>query len=236
MIPHTHHYAFARKYKDQTPYFPVSYYEKIVNVCPDVGSKIRIICETIVAEKSEEEKYHFTIVLDSRKIPFYISHFIESLEPTKYRVMMKELEKNVEIGFWQNAKTSAQLVGKSLCFKLSQLFNDLVICKGKIQIRQVQNISRSISLEPPSNIEGQGSLGTPPSQSSRGNRSTPKRKMPPQAPKRSHLAFSSGPREPEPEAEADETSFVTSVGNLPNAHDPDKEVDYAISTEAYKNY
>jgi len=46
--------------------------------------------------KQKAEQCYFTIIVDSQKIPFAITHFLETLEPTKYRSKIPELEKKID--------------------------------------------------------------------------------------------------------------------------------------------
>ena len=101
MIPFTSNICFIRKYKGSDFFYPISYEEKIKQISPDVKSKIKIHCVTVQTRLTEAEQYHFTIVLDSAEIPFYVSNFIESLEPTDYNSEIPELEKKVDIGFFK---------------------------------------------------------------------------------------------------------------------------------------
>jgi len=239
MIPHTHNFSFSRKYKDQDPYYPISYNERIIAVSPDVAAKIRIHCVTTAIGKKDEDQYNFTIVVDSKKIPFYVSNFIDTLEPTEYRVEIPELEKKVDSGFWRNPTTKAHVVGKALCSRLTQLFTDMAVLRGKLEIKWAQNAARSVSQEPIGPSEGQGSLGTPGTQHSKGAKSRKSLSTPPTAPKKSPLASSSAAKESQPSssaATAKKPSFAEAVLDLPEATDPTRKVDYQVSTEAFKNY
>jgi hypothetical protein len=79
MIPFKNLICFSAKYKDSEPYYPISYDEKIKDIAQDVGSIIKIQCVIAQTGLKDEQQYHFTIVLDSAKIDFNITPFLESL-------------------------------------------------------------------------------------------------------------------------------------------------------------
>ena len=92
MIPHTDNMHFNMKHKNSATFLPISFDEKIKRLTTDVFPDIRIHCVTTAIGVATEDQYHFTIVLNSEKINFNITPFLESLEPTPYSAEVKELE------------------------------------------------------------------------------------------------------------------------------------------------
>ena len=113
MIPFIDNICFTRKYKGSEPFYPISYEEKIKLISPGVKSNLKIHCVTVQTRLAEAEQYHFTIILNSTQVSFYVSNFIESLETTYYNSEIPELEKKIDIGFFK-AKNGAPLSGKNL--------------------------------------------------------------------------------------------------------------------------
>lgn len=71
---------------------------------PDIGTVIKIHCVTAQIQKKDEEQYHFTLVINSAKLPFYVSHFIDSLAESEYSTEIPELERKVDSGYWKTKK------------------------------------------------------------------------------------------------------------------------------------
>ena len=119
MFPFTDNICFTRKYKGSEPFYPISYEEKIKQISPDDKSKIKIHCITAQTWLTETKQHHFTIVLNSAEGPFYVSNFIESLEPTDYNSEIPELEKKVDIGWysieWQEFMQHVRAIIRGLC-------------------------------------------------------------------------------------------------------------------------
>ena len=84
MIPHTDNMHFNMKHKNSIAFLPISFDEKIKRLAEAVFPEIRIHCVTTILRVVVEDQYHFTIVLNSEKINFNITPFLESLEPTPY--------------------------------------------------------------------------------------------------------------------------------------------------------
>ena len=125
-----------------------------------------------------EDQYHFTIVLNSEKINFNITPFLESLEPTPYSAEVKELEESVDRGEYHN-KDGTPLTGKRLCTKLGLLMNSFEVFKAKYSMQRSFMASRTVSADHSSQGEGQPSSSKKPSRSqSRGKKS----KRPPSSP------------------------------------------------------
>ena len=95
MIPHTDNMHLNMKHKNSTTFLPISFNEKIKRFAEDVFLEIRIHCATTTLEVAAEDQYDFTIVLNSEKINFNITPFLESLEPTPYS---EEVERAQGVG------------------------------------------------------------------------------------------------------------------------------------------
>ena len=63
---------------------------------------------------------HFTLILPSKQIPFTLSHFLESLEPTEYRGEIKHVEAKIDRGEYKE-RDGSPAVGKRLCTKVNSL-------------------------------------------------------------------------------------------------------------------
>jgi len=94
MIPNTNIYYFARKYKDQFPYYTISYEESVKQVSPDMRMMIKkTLCHCSNGEEKQVVPLHHYARLN-------VTNFIESLEPIEYWMEIPKLEKKVNRGFW----------------------------------------------------------------------------------------------------------------------------------------
>jgi hypothetical protein len=78
---------FVHKFKSSPVFLPISHDERAKEVLFESGERINIHCETI-----ELEAYLFTICIKYAKAPFYLLHFMKSLENLRYKTSMKEIE------------------------------------------------------------------------------------------------------------------------------------------------
>ena len=146
MIPHTDYMHFNMKHKNSPAFLPISFDEKIKRLAEDVFPEIRIHCVTTTLGVVAEDQYHFTIVLNSEKIYFNITPFLESLEPTPYSEEMKELEESVDRGEYHN-KDGTPLTRKRLCTKLGLLMNSFEVFKAKYNMQRSFMASRTVSAD-----------------------------------------------------------------------------------------
>ena len=114
MIPHTDNMHFNMKHKNSAAFLPISFDEKIKRLATDVFPEIKIHCVTTTLGVAAKDQYHFTIVLNSEKINFNITPFLESLEPTPYSAEVKELEESVDRGEYHN-KDGTPLIRNLVC-------------------------------------------------------------------------------------------------------------------------
>ena len=146
MIPHTDNMHFNMKHKNSAAFLPISFDEKIKRIVEVVFPEIKIHCVTTTLGVAAEDQYHFTIVLNSEKINFNITPFLESLEPTPYSVEVKELEESVDRGEYHN-KDGTPLTGKRLCTKLGLLMNSFEVFKAKHNMQRSFMASCTVSVD-----------------------------------------------------------------------------------------
>lgn len=240
MIGMTHDMCFVVKYKNNDAYLPMTYTEKVKDVTEEDEAAINIHCVTTQVDKPPNKQYHFTICLNSILIPFNISHLLESLEPTEYRSMIKELEEKVDAGFYNNANGTA-LTGKKLCSKMRLLFLGFHEMKVKLDIRRdmMRPTSLSKDLESPGGSQGSMGTYTPVSQQSRGKR---KNATPSQTrrPTRASPLASSSRQLVVPEMPGrsglNDMSTASALTEIPMSLEVTRKPDYKLATVAYKNF
>jgi len=170
MIPFKNLICFSYKYKVNDIYYLVSYDEKIKDIASHRANVIKVHCMMVQMKKQEAEQCHFTIILGSQKIPFAITHFLETLEPTKYRYEILELEKKINNNNFCTP-TGKALSGRLLCTQLRSLFVTFEVLKAKMEMAKKDMSTRTVSQNLPSQgVEGRTSTRTSGTQSSRGTR------------------------------------------------------------------
>ena len=238
MIPWKNIISFAAKFKDTDHFFNISFDEKIKDVAHERGTLLKVRCITDVAGIPDREQYHFTIQLDSAKCDFNISHFLSTLEPTEYRTEIPDLEKKIDHNFFKT-KDGKLATGKALYSRLKTLLNDFTILKAKLELKKKDMTVRTVSLEFPSNVEGQSSTGTRGTQQSQGTRKSRYSSTPPHPPRRSKLASTTAGTLKGNDSSADITgkqTFASAVTDVPLPYDSKKSHDYIASAGAYKAY
>ena len=153
MIPHTDNMHFNMKHKNLTAFLPILFDEKIKQLAEDIFPEIRIHCVTTTLGVAAEDQYHFTIVLNSEKIYFNITPFLENLEPMLYYEEVKELEESMDRRDYHN-KDGMPLTGKRLCTKLGLLMNSFEVLKAKHNMQRSFMASRTVSADHSSQGEG----------------------------------------------------------------------------------
>jgi hypothetical protein len=78
---------FVHKFKNSLTFLSISHKEKVREVLYESGGRLNVHCETTM-----EEPYVFTISIDYKKAPFFLSHFLQSMENSRYEPLMKEIE------------------------------------------------------------------------------------------------------------------------------------------------
>lgn len=131
MIPFMNEMTLSYKFKGAQVYLQISFQAKIKDVEANSNPVIKIKCMTTLPDLNKNDQYHFAVCIDSVVIPFNLSPFLESLEPTPYSSEIKELEKKLDNNEWKNAN-SIPLTRKKLCSKIRHLFTDFHTLKGKL--------------------------------------------------------------------------------------------------------
>ena len=93
-----------------------------------------------------KDEYHFTPILPSKQIPFTLSNFFESLEPTKYKGEIKHLEAKIDRGDYKE-QDGSPAYGKRLCLNLNSLLQDYLVIRGKLEAQRAFASSWSVSRE-----------------------------------------------------------------------------------------
>jgi hypothetical protein len=82
----------------------------------EIGGRLNIHCKTTM-----EEPYFFTISVDYEKAPFYLPHFLQSMQNPWYESLMKEIEVQVYRKMWVN-KEGLPFTARAMASKLRQVF------------------------------------------------------------------------------------------------------------------
>ena len=137
----------------------------------DTNPIVKVKCMTTISEVKKKDQYHFAVCIDSVLIPFNLSPFLASLEPTPYSSEIKELETKLDRNEWKN-DNGAPLNWKKLCNKIRHLFTDFHMLKEKLQMQGEINKTRSVSKGPskPSRSQSSRPSTAQDSGSSRGHR------------------------------------------------------------------
>ena len=108
--------------------------------CERSGVLGRRLDPSEVHDLRPEDKYHFTLILPSKQIPFTLSYFLESLEPTNYRGEIKHLEVKIERGEYKE-RDGLPAVGKRLCTK-NLIFNKMRVFRENESFKRDLRIQR----------------------------------------------------------------------------------------------
>ena len=116
---------------------------------------IQVKCMTSGVLIRPEDVYHFTLILPSKRIPFTLSHFLESLESTDYRGEIKHVETEIDRGEYKE-RDGLPAVRKQLCTKVNSLLQDFSVIRGKLKAQRAFANPRSVSKEkrPPGPSQG----------------------------------------------------------------------------------
>ena len=123
MIPFTHNIQFCFKFKKNEIFLKLTTAEHVKEVEFLDEDLIQVKCMTSGIQIKPEDVYYFTVILPSKQIPFTLSHFLESLEPTEYRGEIKHLEAKIDRGVYKE-RDGSPAVGKRLCTKFNSLLQD----------------------------------------------------------------------------------------------------------------
>ena len=103
MIPFTDNMSLSYKFKSAQVYLQLSFQAKVKDVEADVNPILKVKCMTTIPDVEKNNQYHFAVFIDSVLIPFNLSPFLSSLEPTPYSSEIKELETKLDRNEWKNA-------------------------------------------------------------------------------------------------------------------------------------
>nr|PNR25993.1 hypothetical protein PHYPA_031240 [Physcomitrium patens] len=96
MIPFTHDIQFLFKFKKSQAFLKLTTAERVKDVKYLDGDMILVKCVTTGVLIDPTDEYHFTVLIPSKWIPFTMSPFLESLEPTEYNGEVKQLEAKID--------------------------------------------------------------------------------------------------------------------------------------------
>ena len=159
MIPFTHDIQFCFKFKKNQIFLKLTTAERVKEVEFLDEDLIQVKCLTSGILIRPEDVYHFTLILPSKQIPFMLSHFLESLEPTKYKGEIKHVEAKIDRGEYKERDRSPA-VGKRLCTKVNSLLQDFSVIKRKLEAQRAFANLRSFSREKRPPGPSQGSVNT----------------------------------------------------------------------------
>ena len=133
MIPFKNEMTLSYKFKGAEVYLQVSFQAKTKDVEAEMHPFVKIKCMTTIPDIDMKDQYHFAVCIDLVLIPFNLSPFLGSLDPTLYRSEIKELEKKLDNNEWRNVN-GIPLTWKKLCNKIWHLFIDFHTLKGKLEM------------------------------------------------------------------------------------------------------
>ena len=186
------------------------------------------------------DMYHFTLILPSKQIPFTLSHFLESLEPTEYRGEIKHVEAKIARGEYKE-RDGSLAVGKQLCTKVNSLLQDFSVIRGKLEAQRAFANPRSVSREKRPPGPSQESVDTAGASlvSGKAKPKRPSASVGGRPTQNSPLASSSG-RQPggatSQMSEVAEPSLADVMSKVPSSYEPQKKADFKHITAVYKKF
>ena len=240
MIPFTHDIQFCFKFKKNEIFLKLTKAERVKEVEFLDEDLIQVKCMTSGILIRPEDMYHFTVILPSKHIPFTLSHFLESLEPTEYRGEIKYVEARIDRGKYKEWDGSLA-VEKQLYTKVNSLLQDFSVIREKLEAQRAFASPCSVSREkrPPGPSQGSVDIAgagpaldkTKPRQQSASVGGRPNRSSP--------LASSSG-RQPAATtfqvSEVAEASLAEAMNKVPSLYEPQKKADFKHITAVYKKF
>nr|PNR31764.1 hypothetical protein PHYPA_025887 [Physcomitrium patens] len=146
MIPFTHDIQFLFKFKKSQAFLKFTTAERVKDVEYLDGDMILVKCVTTGVLIDPTDEYYFTVLIPSKRIPFTMSPFLESLEPTEYSGEVKKLEAKIDRGDY-NEKDGSPAFGKRLCTKINSLLQDFSVIIGKLEAQKLLAAPRSVRRE-----------------------------------------------------------------------------------------
>ena len=241
MIPFRNEMTLSFKFKGAQVYLQISYQTKIKDVEADTHPVIKIKCMTYIPDVEKSDQYHFAVCIDSELIPFNLSPFLGSLDPTSYRIEVKELEKKLDNKEWMN-HNGTPLTWKKLCNKIRHLFTYFHTLKGKLEMQEEINKPWSVSkgATNPSRSQSSRPSIAQESGSSRGHRHLKSQaKKTPHKKEKKVTAIPTQQRLAAMDSEVSEVadgSYVDEMENVPHSRATDKKPDYERVSQVYKKF
>ena len=201
---------------------------------------IQVKCMTSGILIRPEDVYHLTLILPSKQIPFTLSHFLESLEPTEYRGEIKHVEAKIDRGEYKEWDGSPA-VRKRLCTKVNSLLQDFSVIGGKLEAQRAFASPRSVSREKRPPGPSQGSLDTAGASPASG-RAKPRRpsaSVGERPTRKSPLASSLGRQlagATSQVSEVAEASLADAMSKVPSSYEPQKKADFKHINAVYKKF
>ena len=146
MIPFTHDIQFCFKFRKNEIFLKLTTAERIKEVEFLDKDLIQVKCMTSGILIRPQDVYHFTLILPSKQIPFMLSNFLDSLEPTEYRGEIKHVEAKIDRGEYKE-RDGLPAVGKRLCTKVNSLLQDFSVIRRKLEAQRAFASPRSVSRE-----------------------------------------------------------------------------------------
>ena len=146
MIPFTHNIQFYFKFRKNEIFLKLMTADRVKEVEFLDNDLIQVKCMTSGVLIKPQDVYHFTVILPSKQIPFTLTHFLESLEPTDYRGEIKHVEAKIDRGEYKECNGSPA-IGKRLCTKVNSFLQDFSVIREKLEAQRAFASPRSVSRE-----------------------------------------------------------------------------------------
>ena len=228
MIPFTHDIQFCFKFRKNELFLKLTMVERVKEVEFLDEDLIQVKCMTSGVLIRAQDVYHFTVILPSKRIPFTLSHFLESLEPTDYRGEIKHVEAKIDrVKYKERDRSPA--VGKRFYTKVNSLLQDFSVIRGKLEAQRAFASPRSVSRKKRPLGLSQGSVDTTGASPASG-RVKPRQQsgsVDGRPTQNSPLASSSG-RQPAAAtsqvSEVAEASLADAMSKVPSSYEPQKKL------------
>ena len=240
MIPFTHNIQFCFKFKKNQIFLKLTTAERVKEVEFLDEDLIQVECMTLGILIRLEDVYYFTLILPSKQIPFTLSHFLESLEPTEYRGEIKHVEAKIDRGEYKD-RDGSRAVGKRLCMKVNSPLQDFSVIRGKLEAQRAFASPRSVSREkrPPGPSQGSLDMARASLASGRAKPRRPSASVGERLTRKSPLASSLG-RQPASAtsqvSEVAEASLADAMSKVPSSYEPQKKADFKHINAVYKKF
>ena len=240
MIPFMHDIQFCFKFRKNEIFLKLTTAERVKEVEFLDEDVIQVNCMTSGVLIRSEDVYHFTLILSSKQIPFTLSHFLESLEPTEYRGEIKHVEAKIDRGEYKERDRSPA-IGKRLCTKVNSLLQDFSVIRGKLEAQRAFANLRSMSREKRPTGPSQGSVDTAGAGLASG-RAKPRRQSASVGgrPNRSSPLASSSGRQPTVATsqvlKVAEASLADAMSKVLSSYEPQKKANFKHINAVYKKF